>query len=117
MADEAVETDEDDYDSEEDTEPLRADTSTDDSGESWYTPIKENNKPVLPQVLLLKYANCFSLFVMKQFLNCHSLFAGHHRSGNDHHAEANNNRGDHDHNHHGGAQHSSVDRGSLLQPL
>lgn len=51
MADEAVEADDDDYDSEEDTEPMRTETSSsDDSGESWYTPIKENNKPVLPEV-------------------------------------------------------------------
>lgn len=51
MADEAVEADDDDYDSEEDTEPMRAETSSsDDSGESWYTPIKENNKPLLPEV-------------------------------------------------------------------
>ena len=47
MADEAAEAD-DDYDSEEDdTEPMRADTSDGDgdSGEAWYLPIKENNKP------------------------------------------------------------------------
>lgn len=60
MADEAVEADDDDYDSEEDTEPIRAETSSDDSGESWYTPIKENNKPLAPAVRL-QFANWISL--------------------------------------------------------
>lgn len=50
MADEAVEADDDDYDSEEDTEAMRAETSLDESGEPWYTPIKENNKPLAPEV-------------------------------------------------------------------
>lgn len=44
MADEAAEADDDDYDSDEDTEPMRAETS-DDSSESWYMPIKDS-KPV-----------------------------------------------------------------------
>lgn len=50
MADEAVEADDDDYDSEEDTEPMRAETSSDDSSESWDTPVKENNKALVPEV-------------------------------------------------------------------
>ena len=44
MADEAVDADDDDYDSEEDTEPIRAETSSDDSYESWYRPIKEKQE-------------------------------------------------------------------------
>lgn len=52
MADEAAEADDDDYESEEDTEPMRADTSDGgDSAEAWYLPIKENNKPEVQSLI------------------------------------------------------------------
>lgn len=53
MADEAAEADDDDYESEEDTEPMRTETSDGeaDSGEAWYLPIKENNKPEVKQLI------------------------------------------------------------------
>lgn len=66
MADEAVEADDDDYDSEEDTDAIRAETSDGegDSVESWYTPIKET-KPIAAEVSAndcinkgTRYLNC-----------------------------------------------------------